>query len=158
MINSILNLSGAEFFVIAFGLVAVLSNKDLAWYCFGASLMSMLVHDSGMAYEPKVVSYAAITCTVAIGSSWHYRIAKYTLSLAVCIICCLTLINQAVQIITWTSAGFFISNSLGVMMLISLVFMDGRKDLINDLADDFGLHTNNGSNSHGGSSNGKGGQ
>ena len=156
MINSILNLSGSEFFVIAFGLIALIGKKDLAWYCFAASILSLFVHDSAMVYESKIVAYAFITFIVAMGSAWHYKIAKYPLSLAICFICCLTLINQAAQIISWTTESFFISNSLGIAMLISLIFMDGRKGLINDMADDFGIHSNHGVHSHGGKGHGKG--
>lgn len=156
MIESILSLSGSECFVIAFGLIAFFSKKDLALYCFGASLMSLLVHDSGMTYESKIVAYAFITFTVAMCSSWHYKIAKYPLSLVICVICCLTLINQAAQVIMWTSGSFFISNSLGIIMLGSLIFMDGRKDLINDMASNIGFYSDNGVHSHGSHGNGKG--
>ena len=156
MTNFILSLNGAEWFVIAFGLIALVGKKDLAWYCFGASVLSLFVHDSVMAYESKIIAYAFITFTVAIGSSWHYKIAKYPLSLAICVICCLTLVNQAAQVIVWTSESFFISNSLGVLMLASLIFIDGRKELINDLAGDIGFPSHHGVHSHGGKSNGKG--
>tara|TARA_R110000751_G_scaffold81975_1_gene165117 strand:- start:123 stop:599 length:477 start_codon:yes stop_codon:yes gene_type:complete len=127
---------GTELFAICFGIAAVTTRKDLAWYCFGASILSLVTHYSGLVYESKIISYSFITLMVALGSAAHYKLAKFPLSLAVCVICCLTLLNHASQVIGWTDASLWISYGLGVSMLLSLIFMKGSKGILNDLAND----------------------
>lgn len=156
MMEFLASLNGAERFAVAFGIVAILTRKDLAWYCFGASIMSMWVHESTMTYEAKITSYALITFIMAIGSAAHYRISGHALPIVIGAICCLTLINQFFQVMEWTDGRYMISNMLGVSMLTSLIFMDGRKGLIHDLADDINSYSDNSANSSGSSGNGKG--
>jgi len=156
MIEPLLNLNGAERFAAAFGIVALFTRKDLAWYCFGASILSMFVHDSTMTYEAKITSYSLITFIMAIGSAAHYRISGHALPIVISAICCLTLINQFFQVMEWTDGRYLISNMLGVSMLTSLMFMDGRKGLLHDLANDINSYSNNSPNSSSSNRNGKG--
>ena len=156
MIEFLISLNGSERFAIAFGVVAAITRKDLAWYCFGASIMSVWVHDSSMTYEAKITSYALITFIMAIGSAAHYRISGHALPIVIGAICCLTLTNQFFQVMEWTDGRYMISNMLGVSMLTSLIFMDGRKELIHDVANDFNSYSDGGSNSSSSSRNNKG--
>ena len=148
---------GTELFAICFGIVAITTRKDLAWYCFGASILSLAVHHSAWVYESKIIAYSFTTLMVAVGSAAHYKLAKFPLSLAICVICCLTLINQMSQVIGWTDASLWVSYALGLSMLLSLIFMKGSKGILDDLASDinsfaaYWIHNNRDSN------NGKGG-
>ena len=147
---------GSELFAVMFGLTAWYTKKDLALYCFGASILALFTHHSGWVHESQIVAYGFITFMVAISSAAQYKFAKYPLSIAICIICCLTLMNQAAQVLSDTSASFWISYILGLSMVASLLIMDGRKEQLSDLANDFGINNNNNIHSHSGHGNGKG--
>lgn len=147
---------GSEIFAVMFGLTAWYTKKDLALYCFGASIMGLLNHHSGMVYESQMVAYGFITFGVAISSAAQYRFSRHSLSIVICFICLLTLINQAAQIVHPTSYNFWIGCALGGSMVVSLLTMDGRKGQLDDLANDFGINNNNNIHGHSGNGNGKG--
>ena len=142
-------------FFVASVLVAMFSKKDLAFWCSGAFLLSYLVHKQDWVYETTILAYSSITVGMAFISAVHFKKGKYPLSLVICMICSLMLCNHLAQMIEFSMFSYWVSVALGVSMLISLMFIPGRKEWMNDMADDirmFGDHgiSNNGHHHDGG--------
>lgn len=115
--------------------VALITRKDLAFWCFGGFLLSYLVPPT-WAYESEVMAYGSIAMGMAFISYVHYRKSRYPLSLAIMAICALMLCNQVAQMIQFTMLTYWVGVALGVLMLAALMFIPGRKELLHDMADD----------------------
>ena len=124
------------FFWIASIVVLVVTKKDLALWCSCGFLLSFLVTESDWVYETTILAYSGIAVGMAAISFAHYKKGRYPLSLAICLICVLMLANHLGQIIEFTVFSYWFSVALGLTMLLSLLFIPGRKEWLNDMADD----------------------
>jgi membrane-associated HD superfamily phosphohydrolase len=136
-------------FWIASLLVLLITKKDLALWCSCGFLLSYLVDKSEWSYESTIMAYALISISITAISAAHYKKGKYPLSLAICIICVLMLCNQLGQMIEFTVFSYWFGVSLGMTMLLSLLFIPGRKEWLNDMADDIRMHRDNGISNNG---------
>lgn len=136
-------------FFIASALVSMFTRKDLAFWCSCGFLLSYLVSEQSWVYETTVLAYSSITVGVAFISAVHFKKGKYPLSLVICMICSLMLCNHLVQMIEFSMFTYWVSVALGIAMLLALIFIPGRKEWLNDMADDIGMFGNHGISNNG---------
>lgn len=136
-------------FWIASVAVLLITRKDLALWCSCGFLLSYLVDHSDWVYETAILAYSGITIGITAISAAHYKKGKYPLSLAICVICVLMLCNQLIQMVEFTVFSYWFGVSLGMTMLLSLLFIPGRKEWLNDMANDIRLHSDNGISNNG---------
>ena len=134
-------------FPVAFFFIAIATGKDLAYYCFAASVASLAVHLNGsLAYEAKFIGHTFISFVVAAHSWQRMNINGDRKPLAswICLLCSLSISNNLLQLYIWTDFSYYASIAIGIAMTLALIFIDGRREFWHDLADDFGLTDSHG--------------
>ena len=118
----------------SFFFVAVVTGKDLAAYAFMSALICSLVltHTKWPA-EYVIACIACVNAGQAVFSSYHYIAYKHSLGLIATILSAVAVINNAVQIVTYSYAGVIVSEILAWALIVALLVMPGRKGWVQDV-------------------------
>jgi len=120
-------------YTTAFVLVALITKKDLAVFCAMASISGAMVWDQYSAHPMVFAILAGINTLVVIMAAWYNAIHRTILSKSVMVLCTLGVCVNGWQLIGINQFNYWVSVSLGVSLMACLLFMDGRKGLLNGL-------------------------
>ena len=126
-------------FTLAFLLVAMITRKDLAIYCFLGSLSSAIMWDAYPYHPISYAVFAGINTLLVIFSAWYNSLYSTTLSKAVMVLCTIGAFINGWQLIEVNTYNNYASLILGTILLLCLTFMDGRKGLLHGLCEDMRL-------------------
>lgn len=128
-------LESVFFLPCLFLIVAVWTRKDIAIYAATVSWLGLLVYSrESWAIESTLMAFAALNCSLAVFSAYHYKAFGHKLGLVSTIIAAASVINNLAQVIQFTAWSVTVSEVLAWLLLIALISLPGRRGWINDLA------------------------
>jgi len=135
MINLILS-QQVYWFSALFLLVAIATRKDLAIIAAAVSIAGALLWHENLPRNDTFTGFCALNGLLAIIASWYIKISATNLSKVVAILASGASALNLIQLYDITSVSYYMLTGLGWALLLALVFMDGRKGLLNGLYTD----------------------
>lgn len=123
-------------YTLIFLLIAIFTRKDLAVFCFLASLSSAFLWDANPYNPLTYAAFAGLNALLVLLAGWYNVIHSTKLSKAVMVLCMLGAMVNGWQVIEISVLNYYVSLALGFLLMASLIFMDGRKGLLNGLWQD----------------------
>lgn len=117
-------------------LVAIFTRKDLAIYSAAISVAGALVWYENLHNPLTFTIFCGLNTLLVLIAAWYNSIHSTRLSQVVATLGCIAAILNCVQIYDATSVSSYISASLTWALIASLLFMDGRKGLLDGLYSD----------------------
>lgn len=123
-------------YTLAFLVIAIITRKDLAIYCLLASASGSIIWDTYQGQPMAYAMLAGVNALVVIFAGWYNVMHATLLSKAVMVLGTLGAIVNGWQLLGINNYNYTVSVILGVSLMASLLFMDGRKGLMNGLWED----------------------
>lgn len=122
---------------VLFILVAIITQKDLAITAAALSCIGILAIESGHNYPTEMMIIIGLNSTLAVIAASYNGIRKCNLSLVVAILATGQAAINLIQMFSSLAIYGTITALIEFVMLIALVFMDGRKGLVDGVAGGF---------------------
>jgi len=117
--------------------IALFTRKDLAIYAAIISVIGSLVWYESLPNESTYAAFCVLNLMLVVIAGAYNLIENTLLSKVVALLGSLACVLNAVQIFDATAVSGQISTGLVVALIISLMFVDGRKGLLRGLYEDF---------------------
>lgn len=140
----------SEFFLpVLFLVAAAKTRKDIAIYAAIVSWLGLLVYSrESWAIESTLMAFAALNCSLAVFSAYHYKAFGHKLGLVSTLIATAAVTNNLAQVVTFTGWSVTVSEVLAWLLLIALISLPGRKGWVNEVAMDCSPHRRSGVRHH----------
>lgn len=123
-------------FSVILAAIAVITRKDLAIFAAAISVAGSFVWYENFPNAMTYTIFCALNCLLVLIAGWYNTIENTLLSKMVVGLGCLASILNMIQIFDVSAVSGLISTGLVVVLMASLLFIDGRKGMLDGLYGD----------------------